>query len=52
MTEATANTTQLTTAEKVTLFFLPNVGDIVFLFMVQIPLFLRSSFVFGDGSTG
>ena len=52
MTEAAANTTQLTTAEKVTLFFLPNVGDIVFLFMVQIPLFLRSSFVFGDGSTG
>jgi len=42
----------LTKKEKIILFFLPNVGDIIFIFFLQIPLFLRPSFLFGDGSTG
>lgn len=42
----------LTKQEKIILFFLPNVGDIIFLFLIQIPLFLRPTYVFGDGSTG
>jgi hypothetical protein len=31
---------------------LPDVGDIIFFLMMYIMLFLRPSFVFGDGSTG
>jgi len=31
---------------------LPDVGDFIFLLLLQIPLFLRPNFVFGDGSTG
>ena len=31
---------------------LPDVGDIIFLAMIFLTLFLRSTFVFGDGSTG
>jgi hypothetical protein len=45
-------TTPMTKAEKITVFFLPNLADIVLLFIIQIPLFLRPSYVFGDGSTG
>lgn len=31
---------------------LPDVGDILFIFIVQVPLFLLPNFIFGDGSTG
>jgi hypothetical protein len=31
---------------------LPDVGDIIFLAMIYVTLFLRPDFVFGDGSTG
>lgn len=31
---------------------LPDVGDFIFLLLLQVPLFLRPNFVFGDGSTG
>ncbi len=47
MTES--DLTQPTTAKKLPL---PDVGDFIFLLLLQIPLFLRPNFVFGDGSTG
>lgn len=31
---------------------LPDVGDIIFLAMIAVTLFMRPTFVFGDGSTG
>lgn len=41
-----------TNRAKQRLIPLPDIGDILFVLLLQIPLFLRPSFLFGDGSTG
>ncbi len=40
------------TAEKQKLHPAPDIGDILFLFIIFIPLMMRPTFLFGDGSTG
>jgi hypothetical protein len=39
------------TAEKPKLHPAPDIGDILFLFIIFIPLMMRPTFLFGDGST-
>lgn len=43
---------QLSRADRIVSFFLPNPGDIIFILLIAFLLFLRPDFVFGDGSTG
>lgn len=41
-----------TDAQKQKLHPAPDVGDIIFLFIILIPLVVKPNFLFGDGSTG
>jgi len=41
-----------TDAAKQKMYPLPDIGDILFILVLYIPLFARPNFVFGDGSTG
>ncbi len=43
---------ELTKAEKVVTWFLPNGGDIIFALVIAILLWVKPNFIFGDGSTG
>jgi len=45
-------TRQLSRADRIVSWFLPNPGDILFILLIAFLLFLRPDFVFGDGSTG
>ncbi|MBS1955579.1 MAG: hypothetical protein JST89_15460 [Cyanobacteria bacterium SZAS-4] len=43
---------ELSRADRIASWFLPNPGDILFMLIVWFLLWVRPSFVFGDGSTG
>ncbi len=43
---------ELSRADRIASWFLPNPGDILFMVVVWFLLWVRPSFVFGDGSTG
>lgn len=43
---------QLSQADRIVSWFLPNPGDILFMVLLAFLLFVRPTFVFGDGSTG
>jgi hypothetical protein len=47
-----ATPTPVPLKEKIAAYLLPNLGDILFLLLLQIPLSFLPSYVFGDGSTG
>ncbi|MBU6450805.1 MAG: hypothetical protein KGS72_03435 [Cyanobacteria bacterium REEB67] len=50
--ENTASTDVVTTAAPLKRVPLPNVGDLVFVGICQLLLFMRPNFIFTDGSTG
>lgn len=52
VSEANDQPAPLTVQEKIAVFLLPNIGDILFVLLLWFPLWLSPSFVFGDGSTG
>ncbi|CAN5160227.1 hypothetical protein BH10CYA1_BH10CYA1_31510 [soil metagenome] len=45
-------TRELSRADRIASWFLPNPGDILFMVVVWFLLWVRPNFVFGDGSTG
>lgn len=43
---------QLTKGEQIAVWFLPNLGDVLFILVIVFLMWLRPSYLFGDGSTG
>ncbi len=42
----------LTKGEQIAVWFLPNLGDVLFILVIVFLMWLKPSFLFGDGSTG
>lgn len=52
MSEEAARAKQLSKSDRIAAWFLPNIGDFIFLLVLAVIVWLKPSFIFGDGSTG
>lgn len=55
MSEPSTENTQakpLTKGEQIAVWFLPNLGDVLFILVIVFLMWLKPSYLFGDGSTG
>ncbi len=52
MSDAASDLDQLSKADRIAIWFMPNLGDVIFPLVLVFLFYLRPCFLFGDGSTG